>query len=362
MNYKRYSIEEFILDKKFRNWILYPDQETNAFWEKWLVQNPHKLEVIIQARELLLELPEVRHVYKQEREDRLWNKIVQEVNHPHSSIKDKIIPLHTAAKYSRENGGRQPWRFIMKGSIAASLLIIMSFVAAYFWVTANTLPEVEQREWVIKENPYGQRSTIYLSDGTEVILNAGSQLKYYDKFSEDKRKVMLTGEAFFQVAKDISRPFEVITENIVTKALGTSFNVKAFPNEPIQVSLVTGKVVVNDKGRNGKEELILQPGESAVYDLENPGLLKKEYFDEQRVLSWKEGIIYFQEADEKAVYTTLERWYGVNIKTLNTSPRTWDFTGEIKNMSLDQFLQSLSYTMNFNYHIENKQVTIEYHE
>lgn len=363
MNYKTYSVEAFVLDKKFRKWVLDPDRETNEFWEKWLAQNPQKLKTVNQARALLLALPEIRHVYKQEREDRLWDKITEEVNKPRLNEKGKVIPLNTASRYSREKkANSQPWRFFIKGSVAASLLIMVSLVTAYFWVKMATLPESEKREWVVKENPYGQRSTIYLSDGTEVVLNAGSQLKYYDQFSEDKREVRLKGEAFFQVAKDTSRPFEVVTENIVTKALGTSFNVKAFPDEPIQISLVTGKVLVNNTSFRGKEGLILQPGESTVYDQEKPGTLNRQYFDKKRVLAWKKGIIYFDEANEETVYTTLERWYGVDITTLNTSPRAWDFTGEVKNMSLDQFLQSLSYTMHFHYHIDNKQVTVEYYE
>ena len=357
MKYKKYSVNDFVLDSRFRKWVLDPDESAHSFWTAWIAQNPHKTEDIAQARETLLSLPEIRHIYKQEQEDKLWENIRHQINNaPYP--KGKIIPLNN--KTTPNSAGS--WHYFTRGGVAASLLIVLSFALAYFWIKSESLSEPASPVWIVKENPYGQRSTLYLSDGTEVILNAGSSLRYCEKFSAHQRRVELTGEAFFQVTKDTLRPFEVVAHHVVTRALGTSFNIKAFPEEPVQVSLVTGKVQVleHDEKKAEHKGLILLPGESAISGLEDSEGLKKELFDAQQVLSWKEGVIYFQEADEKTVFTALERWYGVKIRTLNTSPSAWDYTGEAKNMSLEQFLQSLSYTMNFHYDMDGKQITITY--
>lgn len=361
MNEQHYTVEALLLNQSFRKWVFEQDEKSNTFWKNWLSANPHQLDTVQQARQLLLNLPEVRYIYGQEREDKLWGKISEEIRKP-QPVKGKVIPLHTIEKtkeHQRENGS---WKPLLSARVAASLLLIVSLFLAYLWVNLGESPKKELRQWVVKENPYGQRSTIYLSDGTEVFLNAGSQLQYYEQFSKDKRVVRLKGEAFFEVAEDSSRVFEVISENIVTQALGTSFNVRSFVGEPIRVALLSGKVLVNDTSLSKQAGIILQPGESALYDKETPGVVHKDTFDKKLVLSWKEGILYFEEADEKTVFSTLERWYGVEIKSAQASPRPWEYTGEIANLSLEQVLQSLSYTMRFDYTLDNKQVNITYHE
>jgi len=356
MNKKLHTAEELALDKKFRKWILNPDPETTSYWEAWLAENPHQLEAVRQARTLLLNLPELRHNYAQEREDLLWQKISEKVKSTPVPTKGKVIPLNS---YKQPRPIKKWIGYVWKGSIAASLFIALTLAATQFWFTPENNPPIEQVSWVTKENPYGQKSTIYLSDGTEVMLNSGSKIKYLNKFSKDKRVVELEGEAFFQVAKDTSRPFEVHSSGIITHALGTSFNVKAFPKEHIQVSLVTGKVKVSGHNKGGNTEMLLQPGQSAVYSQADSSLEKRS-FDPDRILAWKEGILIFEEADEATVFSDLEKWYGVQIQVKNTSPKKWDYTGEVKKMSLDQFLESLSYTMHFSYKINNKQVIIEY--
>lgn len=358
MNYKTYTVEAFVLDQKFRKWVFEQDQETNEFWEEWLRQNPQKSETIQQARRLLLSIPEIRHIYEKEREDKLWTRITEEVMKSNTT-KSKVIYMHKGVSYRAKQ--TEDRRRILTGGIAASVLVILSLCIAYLISEKGTPIESEPKQWVVKQNPYGQRSTIFLSDGTEVVLNAGSQLEYHQQFSPEARQVRLTGEAFFTVAKDTLRPFKVTTGNIVTQALGTSFNVKAFPDEIIQVALVTGKVLVSDTIYQEKR-VILRPGESAKYSKKKPGVFDTSRFSEKLVLSWKDGKLYFEEADEHTVMSTLERWYGVEIETRNFSPEPWEYTGEIDNLSLNQLLQSLSYTMHFDYEITSNKVTITYHE
>ena len=98
--------------------------------------------------------------------------------------------------------------------------------------------------YIEKATQNGQKSTIILADGTQIKLNAGSKLKYPEQFGSDQRIVTLYGEAFFEVVRDENRPFIVKSKGLMTKVLGTSFNVKAFDNEHTQVTVRTGRVSV----------------------------------------------------------------------------------------------------------------------
>ncbi len=113
------------------------------------------------------------------------------------------------------------------------------------------IPTIVQIE---KSTEPGQKLSFHLEDGTKVILNAGSKIWYPSNFNIHEREVILEGEAFFEVSKDASRPFRIVTESVVTTALGTSFNINAFPsNENIEIALVTGKVSVEGIIQSGNK-------------------------------------------------------------------------------------------------------------
>ncbi len=355
MNYVHYSVEDFVLDKKFRDWILRPDRSTTLFWEDWLAQHPDKQPLVHQARHLVLELPEVRYVYGQEKENQLWERITDAVHQP--SPGGKVVPLNRHPGSSHRMS--QPRHWVMKGWAAASVLVLLSLVGAYLWLRRETRPSFPEIQQVVKENPNGQRSTIYLSDGTEVVLSAGSRLTYEEPFSSHERAVSLRGEAFFQVAKDVSRPFRVASGEVATQALGTSFNVKAFPEQGVQVSLVTGKVKVSLPTSMRALEMILSPGEGAIYHPATPGQLYKQPFDQASVLAWKNGTLYFEDATVEEVFSTLERWYGVEITFAQPiSNNAWSFTGQFHNESLENVLTGIGYIKDFNYHLDGKSVLI----
>ena len=113
--------------------------------------------------------------------------------------------------------------------------------------------------------PYGKRSEITLCDGTKIWLNSGSQLSYPLKFKSNLRKVYLTGEAYFNVKSDPSKPFYVVTENVELKVTGTRFNVSSYDNEQTtQAVLVSGKVNIS-KNDFFSRSVELHPGERVVY-------------------------------------------------------------------------------------------------
>lgn len=359
MNYHTYTAEDFVLDKKFRRWVLASDSETNLFWDAWIAQHPEKVLILKEARALLLKLPDVRHMLDEDEENQLWDAINEQIMKDEHSHKPtlKVIPLNAASVLHQNKVEKKSfWNHSRLGKLAASILIVLSLGIAYHF--SSTDKSVQHTEVVSKENSWGQRSIIYLSDGTEVTLNAGSKIQYHKEFTQQERVVCLQGEAFFKVAKDPGRPFKVKTGDVVTQALGTSFNVQAYAQNSVEIALVSGKVSVQHQSLQTKtDNILLEPGESAIY---HESYFIKSHFDARKVLSWKEGIIYFENAGEETVFDTLERWYGVKINRVNTTVKEWNYTASFNNRSLEHVLMSIGFAMDFHYDIDQKNVIIKY--
>ena len=250
-------------------------------------------------------------------------------------------------------------RFIQFAKIAAILvtgLSILFFVFNQQTISdhSNTMVEVK------KSNPSGQKSIIFLPDGSKVYLNAESRIAYPDDFMGSSRNVKLEGEAFFEVARDEERPFIVSTGQFSTTAIVTSFNIRAYKREEkIEVSLATGKVLVSDVNRDNDRSMFLTPGEQMVY-LKESDKVSITNFDDKSALGWKEGLIYFDQADFDEVIRKLSRWYGVEFNVQNKPDKGWIYNGEFRNQSLEHVLMGMSLTKNFQYEIDSLYVNISF--
>ncbi len=226
------------------------------------------------------------------------------------------------------------------------------------WIAYEQLDTPIQEAFIEKTNPEGRKLMFQLPDGTMVTLNADSELKYAYDVKQNKRLVYLKGEAFFDVTKDESKPFSVISGEVMTTALGTSFNVKAYTEEQmVQVALLTGKVeVVNME--NASVSLRLNPGMGAIYNSSTRSLRQKA-FNEEKALGWKSGIILFEKAGLAEVIKELERWYGVKIDVVNPEKLdAWRYSGKFENVSLENVLSIMGHVKGFTSSIEDKKVMI----
>lgn len=208
-----------------------------------------------------------------------------------------------------------------------------------------------------KKTVSGEKLQLTLSDGTRVWLNSNSVFSFPDKFGTSERKVFLEGEAFIEVEKDSLRPFRVVAQGLVTTALGTSFNIKEKGEAEISISLVTGKVKVENVGTS--EDFFLSPGEQLHRDpITGEKSIRK--FDRHTISSWKEGTILFEKSNLEEVVAILENWYGVKIEVENTTNASWEFSGEYHKQSLANVLKSMAYVQNFEYELKGKNVTIKF--
>ena len=188
--------------------------------------------------------------------------------------------------------------------------------------------------------PHGQMSKVVLPDGTKIWLNSGTTIKYPDRFTEEKREVTISGEAYFEVAKMDHKPFLVTTKDLVVEVFGTSFNVSAYiDDDATSVTLVEGKVEII--GTDGKTSARLNPGQLAVKN-KKESTISIHNVETSFYKAWIEGRIYFDDQPLNQIAIKLERWFNVNIEFANDNLKSYKFTGTIlKNKPLDQIMQAL---------------------
>lgn len=156
---------------------------------------------------------------------------------------------------------------------------------------------------------------IVLHDGTEVWLNAASQLSYPLIFTDKERVVKLRGEAYFKVSKDADRPFIVLTENLSTEVLGTEFNVRCYSPNDTHVTLLKGAVEVRNVLQTYRKRLV--PGQDAFLMPDGDFLVKS--VDTRYYTQWKNGYFYFDEVALEDIACELGRWYNVDVIFKNKS-------------------------------------------
>ncbi|SMC85634.1 FecR family protein [Pedobacter africanus] len=206
------------------------------------------------------------------------------------------------------------------------------------------------------EAPKGGQYQITLIDGTKVWLNAASALKYPTKFDGAERKVELTGEAYFEVAKDKKKPFRIISDNQTIEVLGTHFNVNAYSDESaIKTTLLEGSVKVF-RTAEGSSYKILAPGQQSVL---SPSALNVKEVDTEEAVAWKEGYFIFDNDNLKALMRKLERWYDVEVDYQGIADDKTKITGTLtRNTQLAEVLKLLEETDKFKFKTEGRRITI----
>jgi ferric-dicitrate binding protein FerR (iron transport regulator) len=199
--------------------------------------------------------------------------------------------------------------------IAASIIFLIAALTSVLYISGVFNNNSKVDIWKERVTVPGEKLVMKLADSSEIILNAGSRLKYPAVFSGNTREVYLEGEAYFEVKHDITKPFIVHTTNISTTVLGTKFNVCAFADDKnISISLVEGSVKVTEITPNaGDKSSILRPNDKLVYNFKSKSS-KIEKFDSLEAIGWKDNILKFKDEPLKNVFVKLERAYGIKFK------------------------------------------------
>ncbi|MEN2488235.1 FecR domain-containing protein [Flavobacterium sp. B11] len=208
--------------------------------------------------------------------------------------------------------------------------------------------------------PYGKRFKLKLSDGTIVSLNAGSSLRYPEQFGlNGNRNVYLTGEAFFEVAKDQEHPFVVNANQVDIKVLGTKFNVSAYPENPtVNSTLVEGSIQMSETA-DPSNVILLEPNQMATWQ-NNAKKITLKNVDVSLYAAWTKGELAFKDTPFSTIAKIIQRTYDVEIINENSDLARQNFTGtiNISESSVENILDLLKRDTPFNYSIKQKTITI----
>jgi len=239
-------------------------------------------------------------------------------------------------------------------SKAAAVLLIPALAFLFFTLTENrqlndqlALTAVDSIEVIA---PVGSRTVVQLSDGSTVHLNYGSRIKYPQNFIGETREVNLIGEGYFEVAHNPENPFIVKTGEINIKALGTTFNVDAYPEtNKIAITLVKGKVVLEKILKNGELDNLgaLVPGQYASFDTSS-GKIVSSQGNIEKYIAWIDGKLVFDNEPICSIANTLSRMFNAEFE-ISDDIKDYTYTVTFVDEPLSQILDLMSIATRVNY-------------
>ncbi len=332
---KNDQVMELLQRPEFKQWVYYPTAESNHYWKNWLTHNPDQEQNVLCAKEILLRLRFKEGKLSNEEADLMLQNITTQ-----------------SGRFTPPPALATPY---LKYAAAIALVVCMGLL---FWKTSRQATQVKSTEQTVtyKSNPKGQRSVIRLKDGTKVHLNANSTLRYGADFGIANRTVELDGEAYFAVAKDPQKPFVVKSGKVSTTALGTEFNINSTEKNKIRVTLIEGKVKVEDIAVS-HQPLILLPNQYVEYNNTRGFSDITESTTNDEIL-WVQGVLKFDDTPLDEVVEELENWYGVHIEVTGNT-RGVHYSGKFQEEYLSNILESMSFSLGLEYTIQNENVQLK---
>jgi ferric-dicitrate binding protein FerR (iron transport regulator) len=235
--------------------------------------------------------------------------------------------------------------------VAAAVVFLISSVTAFFYYKNTRLSPVQ---YTITTVPKGQKMKLTLSDGSTVMLNAGSRIRYPEKFNRETRSVtLLDGEAFFDVKHNDEKPFVVETPGTQTQVLGTAFNIQAYQEfKEVKVTVLRGKVAVKETGEH--KPVLLLPDEQVIVNTVT-GYQSKKHINANESIGWLNGKFLFRNETLMNVALILQNSYNVKIEFKEESTKEIRFTANFNSTdSLEKILFAIAKANGITYSIKDK--------
>jgi ferric-dicitrate binding protein FerR (iron transport regulator) len=271
------------------------------------------------------------------------------------------------------------WKFYYR--IAAVILLPLLIAGAIGLYRHEAAKSYDQVAWAEIHSTMGSRVSFNLPDGTKGWLNSGSTLKYALNF-EDNRRIELEGEAYFDVTPDKSNPFYVRTPEVQIRVLGTTFNLKAYPDDKtVETTLLTGTLEIQTLSEVGgeKQTIVLKPNQKATFQKNTDRLSigEKQSVPEKMqgvqavrvsrnvdtvpVVAWKNHKLVFVNEPFESLLVKMERWYDVEITLLDTPRENLNYTGIFEKETVEQALRALKVANpDFSYSINKNKIKVSF--
>ncbi|WP_316830903.1 FecR family protein [Pedobacter aquatilis] len=347
----QFNAEDFLIDSTFQQYCAGSDKLCVGYWEKYISAHPEQAGTIAEARKLHFILS--------------GNK--RRLNIQVESFKQDF------------DGGKKHLKLNLNYNwlkVAAAVLIIVTIGFLYRTYNQEKKPGMVVVAKVFKTKS-GERKKITLPDGSVVLLNAKSTLSIGKEFNETCREVILQGEGYFDVVHDKNKPFKVHTEDFNINVLGTSFNVKAYPDElSSEATLIRGLITMEAINGNGGT-ITLKPSQKVTFyktvevketkktlkpAATHPEIIINHYtlIKDSTIVetAWTQNRIEIYDQDFDEIQGVLEKWFNVEIKFANPEIEKYRFTATFSHESIEQVLSALQKVENFKYEIKGNQVII----
>lgn len=360
------SIEDLLTDDTFVDWVLHPTDKTESYWTKWLQEHPTKQDLVQRAIQTIENLHTAdTPTLATDLIETTWKAIDTQIE------TTKVVPFY------------QKWSYRAMAVAAVLLIGLMAAFQLFQPLHTNTTTTITAVEWVEVHNTTGQAQDIVLDDGSLVILEPYSLLKYPTTFSGKQREVILSGEAFFDIERDTTQPFLVYANETITKVLGTSFRILAFEgNDDVEVSVTTGKVAVYAKVKSEQRQaqkpkhLIVQADEKILLPLPNKKLEitpnQKVVFNktEKKIIKSvkeKPNLVLpvekitkfeFEEAPISEIFEGLSEAYGLEMIYNKTDLKECTLTTQLMDFPLFEKLKIICFALDLDFEEKNGRIYI----
>ena len=373
--YLSYRFEDFIQDDYFISTILYPDDESQGFWDEYVSEDNSNMEDFLSAREYLKSLNNTNSQLSDREIDELWGRISSKTKIPKrkpmyrywiavAGVAAACVMFLLKIAVPREGPDVALQQddilaFVMKNTESLEKSTEIQLVLSdektidikedhpaisygaegIATISEKTVVETNTSSYNQLIVPHGKRSVLTLSDSSKIWLNAGTRIVYPVVFQNDRREIYVEGEVFLQVAADARRAFFVKTHQADVQALGTQFNVRAYRDENgLTVVLVSGIVHILSQ----KKEFRLKPND--IYK-NNDGKESVENGNIYNYISWKDGLYIYESERLDVIATHLSRYYGVEIKC-NEAAASMNCSGKLDlTEKLETVLEGISYAV-----------------
>ena len=328
-DYREFSVEQFMEDSFFQEWVFMPDVDSDQFWINWLSQNQDKSEILSEAKNLLQELRIPEYFLSNQEIEGGLETIRKEIK---SEKKLAVVPVKK----------RSIWKLFLVGGVAAGLVL-------------GILLNLNWENKVELKTAFGETLPYTLPDGSKVVLNANSKLTFSEDWEkEELREIWLEGEAFFDVVHlESHQPFLVYTSNgVEVEVLGTSFSVYD-RNKKSQIVLEEGNVSLSlANSDQPREKILMKPGDLVAISDDK---VEKRKVEAKNYTSWTQNLLILDQTSLEEIIRIAKENFGLQIEVDSNVSLSQTASGSMLLEDSEQFMELTSKV--FNISIQKKEST-----
>ncbi|WP_057938714.1 FecR family protein [Algoriphagus resistens] len=330
-DYDNFSLDDFVIDPFFREWVLFSEIIHEEFWSDWKKANPSKINLVEEARDMVLNLEKSKMEMSPEELLSVWDTI-------QTDIKKPVKTLESSTRKSKF------WSYF--AAVASVVLVCIG----WYWY--------ELPKEIKYQTAFGETKEIMLPDSSTVILNSNSKLTFVNNWEDQRaREIWIEGEAFFSVVHKIDhQPFKVLSsQNVAIEVLGTEFNVYNRSGET-EVILNSGLVTLSFPVKEKEGKIVMEPGDLVKF---KDNKFQREKVNTSLYTSWKDNILNLEHTSLADMVKMAKDNYGVTIEVQNKEALSLTASGSMPLTNADAFLHQIALIFNVELKKENNKYLIK---